>query len=529
MSSSPLILDTAIIGGGIAGTYAAWRLQNQPNAPKIGLFEYSNRIGGKLLSRALPGMPHVIAELGGMRYIPDTQPLVTGLIEHLGLPNAIFPMGEAEPSLNYPASDNYYYLRGKQIKASALGNEGAIPYNVSWQEAGKNPDELQKAIMDLYVPNATNLSFEDWFKVSVFGKFLYQQGYWNFLSQVLSNEAFQFMRDAGGYDANVANASTIAQLPVSDFGIETNFRRLTQGYQSLPITLAQQFETAGGQVLMNKRLKSIVKQPDGSFKLRFITTVTVNSKTKDAEPLEETIVLAKKVVLAMPRRSLELIDWQRFKTNAFLKRNLKSVLIQHAFKIFLAYQYPWWRSLNLWSGRSITDLQIRQTYYFGVESESGGEANNSHALLMASYNDISTTPYWKGFENDAPYEGTAYSTQKNLTASPDDYEYQATQGMVDAAHRQVLEMHNLKTLDKPYSAVFHDWSGNPFGGGWHEWKAGYRYDQIIPQMVKPVEEDEVYIIGEAYSNNQGWVEGALETANDLINRFFNLSFLPSNG
>ena len=38
----------------------------------------------------------------------------------------------------------------------------------------------------------------------------------------------------------------------------------------------------------------------------------------------------------------------------------------------------------------------------------------------------------------------------------------------------------------PYSAVYHTWNEDPYGGGWHEWKANYRLDQIMWRMLKPV-------------------------------------------
>ncbi|MFL6862549.1 MAG: NAD(P)-binding protein, partial [Allosphingosinicella sp.] len=63
-------LDIAIVGGGCAGTYSAWRLQPELGEDNsIGLFEYSDRIGGRLYSVAVPGIPSMKAELGGMRYI----------------------------------------------------------------------------------------------------------------------------------------------------------------------------------------------------------------------------------------------------------------------------------------------------------------------------------------------------------------------------------------------------------------------------------------------------------------------------
>ena len=44
-------LDVAVVGGGVSGAYSAWRLQTERGpAERIALFEYSNRIGGRLFT-----------------------------------------------------------------------------------------------------------------------------------------------------------------------------------------------------------------------------------------------------------------------------------------------------------------------------------------------------------------------------------------------------------------------------------------------------------------------------------------------
>ena len=64
-----LNVDIAVVGAGVAGVYTAWRLKQKFPKSRIALFEYSNRIGGRLYSVSYPA-PHVNAELGGMRFIP---------------------------------------------------------------------------------------------------------------------------------------------------------------------------------------------------------------------------------------------------------------------------------------------------------------------------------------------------------------------------------------------------------------------------------------------------------------------------
>ena len=46
--------------------------------------------------------------------------------------------------------------------------------------------------------------------------------------------------------------------------------------------------------------------------------------------------------------------------------------------------------------------------------------------------------------------------------------------------------------------------------------------QIICRMRKPVAEHNIHIVGEAYSYSQGWVEGALDTAESTLQEFFGL-------
>ncbi|KAK6026927.1 Cys/Met metabolism PLP-dependent enzyme [Ostertagia ostertagi] len=93
-----LKLDVAVIGGGCSGAYSAWRLQQAYGKEQsIALFEYSDRIGGRLYTVTMPGLPNVKAEVGGMRYIPTEHKLVADLITHLGLETKDFPMGAPEP------------------------------------------------------------------------------------------------------------------------------------------------------------------------------------------------------------------------------------------------------------------------------------------------------------------------------------------------------------------------------------------------------------------------------------------------
>ena len=71
----------------------------------------------------------------------------------------------------------------------------------------------------------------------------------------------------------------------------------------------------------------------------------------------------------MPRKAIELVhpDSFMFDSELFCS-DLRTVLVQPAFKLFSSYPEPWWeRQLNIKSGRSDTDLPMRQCYHWGTE------------------------------------------------------------------------------------------------------------------------------------------------------------------
>jgi monoamine oxidase len=49
-----------------------------------------------------------------------------------------------------------------------------------------------------------------------------------------------------------------------------------------------------------------------------------------------------------------------------------------------------------------------------------------------------------------------------------------------------------------------------------------RFDEVMKRMRRPVQDEAIHICGEAYSNYQGWVEGALQTAELMLEEHFHL-------
>ena len=139
------VQDIVIVGGGPGGTYLAWRFRNMRtlDAKSILLLEANDRIGGRLYSVDIPGIDFNVAEAGGMRYIPTSQPLVTDVIDTLGIPTKIFEMDEDNE--NRP-----YLLRNLFLQQSELTTAN-LPYALKNDELHMLPDALQLLVNRVYI------------------------------------------------------------------------------------------------------------------------------------------------------------------------------------------------------------------------------------------------------------------------------------------------------------------------------------------------------------------------------------------
>ena len=56
---------------------------------------------------------------------------------------------------------------------------------------------------------------------------------------------------------------------------------------------------------------------------------------------------------------------------------------------------------------------------------------------------------------------------------------------------------------------------------WNSWNIGVKSQNVKEKILKPADAP-LYICGEAYSDAQGWVEGALQTADMMLEKYFDI-------
>ena len=91
--------------------------------------------------------------------------------------------------------------------------------------------------------------------------------------------------------------------------------------------------------------------------------------------------------------------------------------------------------------------------------------------------------------------------------------------MVGEVERQLQQIHGLGFVPSVVDAAFKDWGDDPFGGGWNNWNIGVKSWEVKERIVQPYDDKDLHICGEAYSDAQGWVEGALQTADLMLAKF----------
>jgi monoamine oxidase len=559
-------VDVAIVGGGIGGIYTGWRLLTSPLAGtrladwesargklKVALYEGSDRIGGRLLSARSPHMPDTTAEIGGMRYVAPAQALMTGLVE------TVFKLPWHEQTVDVP--NNIAYVRGRLLRMSDIGIPEMLPYlldpyEASWLAAGKgqSPAALIGRVLTKLMPKLeANLEAgtlrEYLATVCIEGLPLWQHGLWNLLAKGMSADGYAAARALIGYDCLGGNTNALdLTAEYYDFTPNVSYRMVDGGYEAVPWHLQEGFDTAKGELHFEQWLDGFsgVQLGDGSqgVELRF------RDGTKHPKQT------ARAIVLAVPRRSIELLRPEGEvldPANTHFRELLASVSAIPLFKAFLLYSNCWWQDSGVSAGRSLTDLPIRQCYYWPTGPGGDTVPGRKSPGLVMIYDDLLNVSFWKGLDGRGEVHKAGLPISHHLqavlpinhhlhhdwplfnrkaapaSASPtldpftqqlsDNWKnHSVTKQMVSELHRELMLMHGKDSAPEPIDAAYMDWSRDPYGGGVHLWNVNVQSDVILDSMIQPVDDFPCYICGEAYSTNQTWAEGALQTAELALER-----------
>ncbi|MES2900493.1 MAG: FAD-dependent oxidoreductase [Pseudomonadota bacterium] len=501
MDSDIIEQQIVIAGGGVAGLYCAVRLAEAGHQVLI-LEASSDRWGGRIETEDMDGF---IAEYGPMRFEPTLQPRFARLCAELGVGLVDFS-GPSADQVNAPDIELPEEERGlnslQLLKRGIMLVMGRDPGDQAWIDGLTEADyyRLRK-------------------HAQLHGQPLWATGFWNAMSSqgVLSHRALVKLRDTGTFYHMIPenlNAiewiiwwlralKTVGQKLAS---IDGGSARLTEGLMakihSLPnITLA------GGHTLLGFR-------PTGLGQ----SALELDVRTKNG-----TIRLhAARLILAMPRLPLVKLAPH---LPEHIAAHLDAVNGFPMLKIFFVSNAPWW-DYDQPPQQYANCLPTREVHYFRRPQ---GQDRDGHGMVLL-YMDRPSTEFWRHYLNepdkhdraevdqdarivDAFAVFVARDVKRLLETNETHLKLNAHSKLV--FRDQTLEQATAYIRNSILTYGIRDWARAPYGAANHGWQPGVRSWKVMDSF-KAFDfgsgEKNVHIVGEAYSDYQGFVEGALNSS-----------------
>jgi len=176
-------------------------------------------------------------------------------------------------------------------------------------------------------------------------------------------------------------------------------------------------------------------------------------------------------------------------------------------------------------GPSVTNSPVRMVVYFGNNARN--QKQTPVYGVLASYDDEDNAEFWHELELGPDADRTVPSSQDT---QPLQGPRKVPARMLKMLRKMLAELHygpnsDFSNVPEPLEAAYMDWSLPPFNAGYHEWAPHYDVNDVQRKIRKPSQlvpgvDAQIFIVGEAYSNDQAWVEGAYCTAESVLNDFF---------
>ncbi|MCL1050997.1 FAD-dependent L-amino acid oxidase [Shewanella abyssi] len=577
----PASVKVAIVGAGMSGLYSAWRLQQEEGINDLAIFERSNRTGGRLDSdlvefknlKSGPGQPDTIEvkeEQGGMRFLFEGMDDLMTLFLKLDLQDQIvpFPMNSG--------GNNRLYFRGESFSVNeAKQDDFAIwseLYNLAPSERGVNPKDIVNIVFNRILqanpsfdarPVVRGPEFWQSFRLDCQwqGKTLNEWTLWDLYSDMgYSQECITMLYRVLGFNGTFLskmNAGVAYQL-LEDFPADVEFKTFKEGFSTLPNALVDKVGTE------NINLQTTIESIDyddnsGHYILNYV-------HTDENEVEHPGTVTAEKVILGLPRLALERLF---VKSNAFnrlpkaesnqLWNALQSASNQPLLKINLYYDSAWWGQKSTGRaavefGPNFADLPTGSVYpFYAVNEElaaalmyqeSGAEPRDKVAERLSKidsekyqrpaaltiYCDYLNINFWSALQGKGEkYLHPDLSHYVNEGSIPADIN-PATDAVVAQATEFFKQIFNTHYVPQPIITSARIWEGSvktdqhpneQFGFGVHQWAVGANDREVIKALVEPL--PNLFTCGEAFSDYQGWVEGALRSTDLALKQGFGLN------
>lgn len=498
--------DYVIVGAGITGAYLAKRLSLQfPNA-KILILEKETDVGGRLRSISPATSTEEVAqvELGGMRYFPSIQPLTSNVVKLLHLSAVEVP---------YVQDNGVFYGRASSFKNSELD----LTENVYFIDATEKQPGLS---IDAYITDnitsllntktdpdfVVNLDYTS--RKSLFTSALSTLDFRGAVmngDNTISNEYWTRFCEVSGYaslfNTNMSFLVGANELLSLDSKDKTQYF-IKEGYQEIPRKLVRVFGKPSIRQVVAKNMpaknNNILHGVSLSeFEMASNNNVKLYITDNDNNKFQfET----KNLYICTPKESILNIKGFSDKFIDQMQNNLAQVPL---FKIFLHYDSKWWEGLGISNGRSTTDVNLNQVWFY----------SNNLIMIYAVGDDAN---YWA---NRIPQANQSSFIDVDPNSHP----------VVEEITRELNKMFPLEsgTVPPPEQIAWSYWTN-----GASVWAPFNLNTFVKTQNVFNIQQELMYpltknnprvcYLNNDISLNQGWVEGSFEIVDEFLQENFNM-------
>ncbi len=285
--------------------------------------------------------------------------------------------------------------------------------------------------------------------------------------KILTKDEFNYLKDSFGYNSKLthSNIKYVLNLIKKHYYPKNQFFTIKGGYDQIINNLYKKIKKFNIQIYNNYELKNIKYN-----KINKIFTLFIfNTKSKKIN-----IYQCSNLILAIPKNSLSSIPYLKK-----IKKMINTIDCIPMNRLYCIYpkgkkkDKVWFDEL----GKSTTNSWLR--YVIPIDKKKG--------IIMISYtNDKNAKIVKKIVES-----GVSKRLDKNIK-------------------EEVKKVFGIN-IEKSIFCKMSYWDC-----GVSIWKKGIDYNKIYKNMLKPIKNENLFIVGENYSLDQAWMEGALDTSNKII-------------
>jgi monoamine oxidase len=304
--------------------------------------------------------------------------------------------------------------------------------------------------------------------------YLWQQGLWNVFSEILSYDAIKCMINEGSFYHFIHENPSAAGWMITwvkMLQMSKYLQGIKHGMQRLPDAMLARAVAKGVTVHQDHALQAM--EPAGR---EVVTLIFANGQK----------VRAKHVVLAIPSHSLKAI--RTLPEN--IKKLMGSVLEIPLLKCFFVVKKPWWQE-NI-PNEGVTRFPARELHYY----KKAGKGN------IMVYADRPYINFWSKYVTGDSQDQAEVGSNPELP--------------VRFARQLGLDPREIIAYG------IRDWGREPYGAACHLWKPGVQSWKVMDTLrAFPLIEGaapNIHICGEAFSDYQGFMEGAVRKAHQVMLR-----------